>query len=288
MYIGRFAPTTSGALHLGSLLTAVASYLDAKAHNGQWLLRLDDIDVPRNAADGEKLVLDTLEAHHLYWDGSLSRQTDHQEAYDDALSQLHQLGLLFYCTCTRRELRQHTVYPGTCRWRKAPPTEPATIRVHAQGKFTEFVDRIQRPISYHTMPCVDDFSIRRKEGIVSYPLAVVVDDEVTGITDVVRGADLLENTLAQLFLIENLGYRQPTYAHLPILNQKGGIKLSKRDKAVAIDSKFANLNVSSALQLLGLDVPSTDDLDSLLNWAIDAWDIDSVPKAQSFNQFTSI
>lgn len=288
MYVGRFAPTTSGPLHLGSLITAVASYLEARSNNGLWLLRLDDIDVPRNVSDGRDIVLRTLEAHHLEWDGPIRYQTDNQEQYQQAIDQLDQQELLFYCTCTRSELRHHRVYPGTCRHRRKPPQEPATLRVLVGDEIHCFKDRIQGTVRGNLNECVGDFSVRRKENIVSYPLAVVVDDYVNEVTDVVRGADLVDNTLAQLYLIKKLGYQTPTYAHIPILNQQGEVKLSKRNQAVAIDNRFPLLNISTSLQLLGLNPPVDLDIKPLLDWAIESWNTDLVPKQRHLNNFISI
>ena len=288
MYIGRFAPTTSGPLHLGSLLTAVASYLDAKAHNGSWLLRFDNIDVPRNSPHSVDIVLKTLEAHHLHWDGMISYQTDHQEFYDEAINDLHQQGLLFYCTCTRSELRNKPIYPGKCRSQHHKPSHLASTRVRVDNRIIQFNDHIQGMTGGSISEIVGDFNVRRKEGIISYPLAVVVDDQQTGVSNIVRGSDLLENTLAQLFLIKVLGYEKPQFAHIPVINQRDQIKLSKRDKAIAIDNRFAHLNLSTSLQLLGLNPPLDVDIGSMLNWAIDQWDTDVVPKQLHFDRFISV
>ena len=289
MYVGRFAPTTSGPLHLGSLLAAVASYLDARSHDGQWLLRLDDIDEPRTSANAEKIALTTLEIHGLEWDGVVVRQSDHRDRYWDAIAELRKKELIFYCTCSRRKLRNTATYPGYCRTRLVKPSDPASIRVHVPDRKIGFEDRIQGSVEGNLSVGEGDFIVMRKEAIVAYPLAVIVDDDITGVTDVVRGADLLENTLTQIFLIETLDLAIPRYAHIPVLNQRNEIKLSKRDQAFAIDNRVPLLNLVSALHMLGLD-PSSDhqDVHLLLKWAIEQWDVRNVPKEVAIKDFISI
>lgn len=289
MYVGRFAPTTSGPLHLGSLLAAVASYLDARSHGGKWLLRLDDIDEPRTRANAEKVALTTLERHGLEWDGVIGRQTDHQDQYWNAIEELRKRDLIFYCTCSRKKLRNASTYPGYCRTRRTAPHEPASIRVRVRDDVITFTDRVQGAVRGNLTNMEGDFIVMRKESIAAYPLAVIVDDDVTGVTDIVRGADLLENTLVQIFLIQTLGLAIPRYAHIPVLNQRNGIKLSKRDLAFAIDNRVPLLNLLSALHMLGLD-PSEHpkDVHALLQWAIEQWNIQNVPKAVAIADFMSI
>lgn len=289
MYVGRFAPTTSGPLHLGSLLAAVASYLDARSHGGRWLLRLDDIDEPRTLANAEKIALTTLERHGLEWDGVVGRQTEHRDRYWNAIEELRQRDLIFYCTCSRKKLRNTSTYPGYCRTRRTAPRDPASIRVRVQDDEITFTDRVQGMVKGNLNNMEGDFIVMRKESIVAYPLAVIVDDDVTGVTDVVRGADLLENTLVQIFLIQTLGLALPRYAHIPVLNQRDGIKLSKRDKAFAIDNRVPLLNLVSALHMLGMD-PSEQhqDVQTLLAWAVEQWNVQNVPNEVAIADFTSI
>lgn len=289
MYVGRFAPTTSGPLHLGSLLAAVASYLDSRAHDGQWLLRLDDIDEQRATADAEQIALATLEHHGLSWDGLISRQVHNRDRYWNAIDTLRSRGLTFYCTCSRKKLRNESTYPGYCRTRHEKPNVPASIRVLVPDIEFSFTDRIQGSVRGNLADQEGDFIVLRKESIVSYPLAVVIDDDVTGVTDVVRGADLLESTLAQIFLIRTLNLSEQRYAHIPVLNQRDGVKLSKRDRAFAIDNRTPVLNLVSALHMLGLNPPSKyKDVHKLLAWATEQWDIRSVPKGRSILDFMSI
>lgn len=289
MYVGRFAPTTSGPLHLGSLLAAVASYLDARSHGGQWLLRLDDIDEPRTRANAEKVALTTLERHGLEWDGVIGRQTHHQDQYWNAIEELRKRDLIFYCTCSRKKLRNTPTYPGYCRTRHTVPHEPASIRVRVRDDVITFADRVQGTVKGNLTNMEGDFIVMRKESIVAYPLAVIVDDDVTGVTDVVRGADLLENTLVQIYLIQTLGLAIPRYAHIPVLNQRKGIKLSKRDLAFAIDNRVPLLNLLSTLHMLGMD-PSEHhhDVHTLLQWAVEKWNIQNVPKVVAVADFMSI
>lgn len=289
MYVGRFAPTTSGPLHLGSLLAAVASYLDARASQGKWLLRLDDIDVPRTSASAESVAKTTLRMHGLNWDGEATYQTDNQLHYEQAITRLRQRGLLFYCSCSRAQLRGLPAYPGTCRHVTSPPSdEPRAIRVRVPDANFAFDDRIQGLTTGNLSQVGGDFIVKRKEGIVSYPLAVVVDDALAGVTDVVRGADLAENTLAQLYLIDLLGFDRPQYAHIPVLNQRNEIKLSKRDKAVEIDNRFAHLNMLTVLHLLGFNPPARLEVDALLDWATNRWDISKIPQKPYLDHFISI
>ena len=273
---------------MGSLLAAVASYLDARAHEGKWLLRIDDIDTPRTSRKAAQNVLKTLEAHGLHWDGVVTRQSDNRNHYRHALAVLKEKDLVFYCTCSRAQLRGLESYPGTCREICVRPTVPSSVRVRVPAIDISYDDRVQGIVTGDLSERGGDFVVQRKEHIVAYPLAVVVDDEVAGVSDVVRGSDLCENTLAQLYLIEVLGFRRPRYAHIPVLNQRNDVKLSKRDQAVRIENEFAVLNMATSLQLLGLNPPKMNDTESLLGWAVAHWDIDSVPKRPSIDTFMSV
>ncbi len=289
MYVGRFAPTTSGPLHLGSLLAAVASYLDARSQDGHWLLRLDDIDEPRARAHAENTALTTLESHGLEWDGSVGRQSDHRDRYWEAIEELRKRDLIFYCTCSRSKLKNKGPYPGYCRTQRTPPSDPAAIRVLVPNQQIRFADRIQGTVKGNLANKEGDFIVMRKESIAAYPLAVILDDDLTGVTDVVRGADLLENTLAQIYLIRTLGLDVPRFAHIPVFNQRNGIKLSKRDQAYAIDNRMPVLNLVSALHMLGMN-PAEEyrDVHELLAWAITRWDILNVPSQVAITDFISV
>ncbi|MYD43677.1 MAG: tRNA glutamyl-Q(34) synthetase GluQRS [Gammaproteobacteria bacterium] len=289
MYVGRFAPTTSGPLHLGSLLAAVASFLDARAHGGRWLLRFDDIDTARSAANAEEVTLETLRSHGLYWDGVIGRQTNHRDLYWQAIRALQDHQLVFYCTCSRKQLKGLPAYPGTCRGNTTRPPEPAAIRVRVPAGKWHFHDRIQGEIQGDLAQAGGDFIVMRKENIPAYPLSVIVDDRASGITDVVRGSDLIENTLAQIFLARVLGWKEPRFAHIPVLNQRDGIKLSKRDSATAIDNSRPLINLHSTLHMLGMAPPvARGTVASVLAWAIKNWNIARVPMRRSVADVISL
>lgn len=287
MYRGRFAPTISGPLHFGSLITAVASYLDAKAQHGKWLLHIDDLDQPRVPPDAESQILRTLQTHGLDWDEEPFRQSVHLDAYAEQLHGLRKAGVLFYCTCSRKQRPSGKPYPGTCRHRTVAPEEPHAIRVRIEERLFQFDDRVQGTFQ-RAGSQVGDFVVLRRDGLASYPLSAVVDDALTRITHVVRGADLLENTINQIFLIGKLGLKQPSYAHVAVLNERGGVKLSKRNAVVAVDDTQNRFNLLAAMQLLGLDPPQRYSVQDLLTWGIDHWHIQSLTKQPSLDQFISI
>lgn len=278
-YVGRFAPTPSGPLHLGSLLTAVASWLDARTRQGTWLIRIDDLDTPRVDPRAEPAILAALEAHGLDWDGPVHRQSDHVERHQRAIRQLG--GKCFACDCTRRELRGLARYPGTCRDRGLVHGGKA-LRVRAEVAAPAFTDRVQGPVDIRRT--VGDFVVQRRDGYAAYPLAVVVDDLLTGVNNVVRGADLLENTAEQLLLMQWLGVDPPVYAHLPVVVEATGVKLSKHNRATAIDNRWAPHNLAAVLSLLGFDAP-LDRVETMLAWAVGNWEIARVPRTTSLAGF---
>ena len=282
-YTGRFAPTPSGPLHFGSLLTAVASWLDARASNGRWLLRIDDLDTPRVDPDAESEILATLEAHGLYWDGPVARQSNHVAQYRAALDELAER--CFACRCSRRQLRETPRYPGTCR-DLSLPWEGNAVRIRADGR-VGFADRVQRARTSAESSTLDDFIVRRRDGFASYHLAVVVDDHAMGIDHVVRGADLLDDTARQLFLMAALGTVPPSYAHIPVIVEATGVKLSKHNQATAIDRRFARQNVRAALTLLGFEPPD-ENMPTLLDWATRHWDIARIPTGPVVQGFTAL
>lgn len=282
-YVGRFAPTPSGPLHLGSLLTAVASWLDARARQGSWLLRIDDLDTPRVDPEAEPAILATLESHGLAWDGPVHRQSDHLESHDSAIRRLGER--CFACACTRRELRSHDRYPGTCRDRGLSRDGNA-LRVRAEVQAPEFTDRVQGHVD-PSARTVGDFIVLRRDGVASYPLAVVMDDLAMGVNNIVRGADLLENTAEQLLLMRWLGVGPPTYAHIPVVVEASGVKLSKHNRATAIDSRWAPHNLAVVLSLLGFD-PPLDQVETMLAWAVGEWDIAQVPRTTSITGFFAL
>jgi glutamyl-Q tRNA(Asp) synthetase len=270
-YIGRFAPSPTGPLHIGSLVAAMASYLDAKVHRGQWLVRIEDVDKDRNVPGADQHILASLQRCGMQWDGEVVWQTQREELYEAALRQLG--GNVYPCGCSRREIADSQlrlgrngnallVYPGTCRDGLAPgkPARALRLRTPQQPhRIVSFTDRWAGEYSQDITAEAGDFVIRRADGFWAYQLAVVVDDAAQGITDIVRGADLLDSTPRQLYLQELLGLPHPRYLHVPVVLNQDGEKLSKQTGAQAFDNgASAELLLREALlpaaRFLGLDV----------------------------------
>lgn len=287
IYIGRFAPSPTGPLHFGSLLAATASFLDARAHRGKWLLRMEDLDKPREVSGAADDILRTLSAFGFEWDGEVVYQSQQLPRYQAILEHLQQLQLLYPCGCSRREIAdiaklgsEGLIYPGTCRnglqgkaaraWRLLVPDMCITID-----------DRIQSTICQHLSREVGDFVLRRADGIFAYQLAVVADDAWQGITHIVRGADLLDSTPRQVLLQHYLDYPQPHYAHLPVATDHSGRKLSKQNRAEPVVAADNGRVICEVLSLLGMQIPvglATAALNDIWAWAINNWRIDSVPR----------
>ncbi len=257
MYIGRFAPSPTGLLHKGSLVAALGSYLRARQQQGQWLVRMEDLDPLREVAGAADDILQTLEAHALYWDGEVVYQSQRQSCYEAALAELLASGQVYACTCTRKGLRQQAamgalgmIYPGICRDVQHPFLGRYAIRVRTHNMPLCFTDRLQGTHCQCLETELGDFIIRRSDGYFAYQLAVVVDDHLQGVTEVVRGEDLLDNTQRQNYLQRLLGYRQPDYCHLPMVKNPQGQKLSKQTHAPAVKRAAAAANLVEALELL--------------------------------------
>lgn len=289
-YRGRFAPTPSGPLHLGSLLTALASWLQARAADGAWLLRVDDLDAPRcpPGADGE--ILRQLEAHALTWDGAPRYQSDHVDEYVAALERLRSADRLYGCDCTRARLAATSlagpdgpVYPGTCRARALPPVGQA-LRLRVGEGTIALDDPWQGPQRRDLSTEVGDFTVRRADGQIGYQLACVVDEQAQGITEVVRGADLLGSSLRQLRLQALLGLPHPSYRHLPVLTDAKGRKLSKQNHAAPIDLRHPGANLARCLEWLGQSLPSEAPRcapGELLELALTRWSPQQVPRGRA-------
>lgn len=279
---GRFAPTPSGALHLGSLLAAVGSYVAARAADGRWLLRIDDLDPPRVAPGAADAILRSLEIHGLLWDGEVLYQSRRGEAYRAALEQLRAAGLTYACACTRRELAaiaragvDGPVYPGTCRAGIAPGRPARALRVRVPDADVGFFDAVQGEYRHNLARAVGDFVLQRADGLIAYQLATVVDDAFQAVTQVVRGVDLLASTPRQIHLQQCLGLPQPDYAHLPLLVDRQGLKLGKQTGAGPLDDRHASANLRQVLAALQLPPPA--DLHGappaeLLRWATAHWE----------------
>ncbi len=273
VYRGRFAPSPTGPLHLGSLIAAVASYLDARHHRGQWLLRIEDLDPPREVAGASERICHSLAAHGLHWDGAVTHQSRRSDSYDAALAQLETRGLLFDCCCTRA-----TLGPGGCCGRRCQPRpgDPVAQRGSIPCE-RSFQDLILGEQVLEDLP--DDLVLRRKDGLYAYALAVVVDDALQGVTHVIRGADLLGQTPPQIALHRCLGYTPPAYGHVPVLHNAEGQKLSKQTGAEALDDDRPVENLLRVLHMLGQELPSSrDSTGSLLAAATALWDRGRIPE----------
>lgn len=254
---GRFAPSPTGPLHLGSLVAALGSSLEAGRRGGEWLLRLEDLDRPREVPGAADSILRTLEDFGFAWDGTVTRQSDRLELYQSALDQLRMADLVYECSCTRTAIAQQLVdgeasYPGTCRQGPVHPERPTAtrLRVHRLPSLVSFTDQFQGNLQQDVATAVGDFILRRRDGIVAYQLAVVVDDAAQGITDVIRGHDLLDNTPRQILLQRALGLPAPRYGHLPLVVEPDGRKLAKSRRALPLDARQVSELLCTALGLL--------------------------------------
>ena len=278
-YVGRFAPSPSGALHLGSLTTAVASFLHARQLGGEWLVRIDDIDPPREVAGSADRILRCLEALDLHWDRSVLYQSSRIDAYRSAMQRLLAVQLAFRCCCTRKQLRdkqqQRLRYPGTCRAR-AEFSGPTSVRVRVHTGEDVFEDGLQGIIRTQLENTEGDYVIFRSDGLPAYHLAAVLDDHEQGVTTVVRGVDLLESTSVHRHLQQTLGLPSPEYFHLPVLVNATGQKLSKRTGAREIDVSDPSKIAQTVLARLGIQVPASltaAPAALLWDWAGNHWDI---------------
>lgn len=279
-YIGRFAPSPSGPLHMGSLVAALGSYLQAKQQQGQWLLRIEDIDPPREQAGSDTLIMETLLAHGLSWDQEVTYQSQNSQNYLSVLQKLLDSNQAYYCQCTRKQIKQSGgYYAGTCRELRLS-AKGHSLRLLNQEPLTEFWDELHGLVKINHKLAQEDFIIHRKDGLFAYNLAVVVDDREQGITQIVRGSDLIEPSVRQLTLWNKLNqigtYKTlPTYMHLPLVMDKNGNKLSKQNHAPAIDNAQAAKNLISALAYLHQPVPSTllnASVADIIEWAIEHWE----------------
>nr|WP_067296912.1 tRNA glutamyl-Q(34) synthetase GluQRS [Marinobacterium profundum] len=285
-YIGRFAPSPTGPLHFGSLLAALASYADARAHQGLWLVRIEDLDPPREQQGASALILSTLEAFGFDWDGEVIYQSQRSSFYRDAVDQLQQQHQAYRCSCSRKQVSNRTGgirYDGHCHALHPPHAQACAIRAHCAAGSIELHDAIQGPAVYHLARDHGDFVIQRRDGLFAYQLAVVVDDAAQQISHVVRGSDLLDETPCQIQLQRYLGYTRPDYAHIPVATSSSGQKLSKQNQAPPLDAGNPVPALIAALEFLGQqpDAALRDaSASELLHWAVEHWSMASIPKTR--------
>ncbi|WP_270806589.1 MULTISPECIES: tRNA glutamyl-Q(34) synthetase GluQRS [Aeromonas] len=282
-YVGRFAPSPSGPLHFGSLIAALGSFLQARSRRGRWLVRIEDIDPPREMAGAAALILKTLEAYGLEWDGEVMFQSARHGRYDEIIDQLYRAGDLYWCRCTRREIMAAGgFYSGHCRT-LGLAAEGCAARLRQHHPVYHFDDRLQGHIAVPAALAEEDFIIRRRDGLYAYNLAVVVDDMDSGITEIVRGADLLEPTVRQIALYQTLGAPVPDWVHLPLAVLADGNKLSKQNHAPALALDEVRPALWQALHFLGQCPPPelmASRIDEIIGWGIANWQLDRVPASQ--------
>lgn len=284
--VGRFAPSPTGPLHFGSLVCALASYLDVKSLGGQWLVRIEDLDPPREVAGSSDQILTQLEAHGLHWDGIVLYQSTRLDAYQDVLSRLQHQQLAYHCECSRKRLTSlNGIYDNHCRHLKLSGDENATrLSVIPESSLISFHDQIVGSNAHDLGLESGDFIIKRRDGLFSYQLAVTVDDQFQGITHVMRGSDLLDSTPKQILLQQYLGYRRPTYAHLPIAVNSEGQKLSKQTQATSLIAGNEVHNCWQALHWLSQSPPSELQectLNELHKWASENWAPEKITRSGS-------
>lgn len=286
MYVGRFAPSPTGPLHFGSLVAAVASYLEARTHQGLWLVRMEDVDKPREMPGAAVDILNTLNAFGFEWDGEVVYQSQRENDYQHAFEKLQSNALVYACSCSRKEIADSAshgieglVYPGICRNKHHQTADRLAWRVKVNSDRIEFDDAIQGHQQQQLSRDIGDFVIKRADGLFAYQLAVVVDDTLQKVTHVVRGADLLASTPRQIYLQQLLGYPQPQYEHLPLATNRSGEKLSKQTLAKPLVMAEARTQLWYALDFLGQNPPHSlqhCSLHTLWQWALDNWHLANI------------
>jgi len=289
LYRGRFAPSPTGPLHFGSLVAAVGSYLQARTQNGEWLVRIEDLDPPREQKGAATHIIKILNGYGFEWDKNISYQSQRYELYQNALEQLIDSDHCFACECSRKKIQLHAqslgisthIYPGICRDHSVARlgSDKDAIRVKVLNQHISFIDLLQGEQRVGLADEIGDFVVRRADGLYAYQLAVVVDDAEQGITEVVRGSDLLSSTPHQYYLQQLLGYPHPDYAHLPLVINQEGEKLSKQSYARAIEIEDAAVNLIRVLQFLGQnpdEALARASLQDIWAWAIENWQIGSI------------
>jgi glutamyl-Q tRNA(Asp) synthetase len=290
-YRGRFAPSPTGPLHFGSLVAACASFLQARANGGEWLVRIEDLDPPREIPGAADQILRSLEAFGLTWDGEVTYQSRRADAYMDALDELRRLGALYPCSCSRKEIADSSItgidgpiYPGTCREGLTLGRTGRALRVRTDDAVLGFDDAWQGRVERNLARDYGDFVVRRAAGLFAYQIAVVVDDAEQGITEIVRGSDLLESTPRQLHLQRLLGLPTPAYAHCAVAVNARGEKLSKQTFAAPVSPAEPLPQLAGALAFLGHQLPAEiaeSSIEELWRWAVANWNADAVPRERA-------
>ena len=276
-YIGRFAPSPSGPLHFGSLIAALGSYLRAHSQHGQWLIRIEDIDPPREVPGASDNILRTLEAYGLHWHGTVLYQHQRLQAYQHQIDTLIASDNAYYCQCTRKVIQTSGgVYDGRCG-RLQPRLTYGAIRIRNHIQTAEFIDQVQGHVIVDQTFAEEDFIIKRSDGLYAYQLAVVLDDDYQGITEVVRGCDLLEASCRQISLFTQLGLAHPNWLHLPLACAQKGFKLSKQNHAPAIDIIKPQASLNAALRFLGQQTVDIDCVDVMLKQAVAQFNLHAIP-----------
>ena len=274
-YVGRFAPSPTGRLHMGSMVAALASWLDARSQGGTWLLRMEDLDPPREVPGAADDILRTLEAFGLTWDGEVVCQSDRHALYSEALESLKRDGHAFGCICTRKDLASTAVdglYPGTCKAGLAKGETPRSWRFDMPKAVQRWEDHGRGPSSV-AGDSMGDFVLKRADGHWAYHLAVVVDDADQGVTHVVRGADLWTSTAAHMALQQAMNLHTPEYVHVPLVKNDLGQKLSKQTRAQPVSPRDAANVLAKACQALGQPIPDVDAPHAMLQEALASWDV---------------
>ena len=277
--IARFAPSPTGPLHFGSLVTALASFLDARHRRGQWLVRMEDLDPPREVAGAADQILTQLESHGLCWDGTVLYQSTRLDAYAEALTALVESGLVYHCECNRQRIQSlGGIYDGRCAQLQLP-SEANSARLRVNSLSLSFNDQILGLYQQNLQTQVGDFVLRRRDGLISYQLAVVVDDQYQAISHIMRGSDLLDSTPRQIYLQQCLGYSTPAYAHVPLVLNPQGQKLSKQNLALGLTPGNESQHLWNALHWLSQSPPEQlqqQSVAEILDWGIAHWSVQTI------------
>lgn len=279
-YRGRFAPSPTGDLHFGSLVAAVASYLDARINQGDWLVRIDDIDPPREMPGSAVRIIEELERFGMRADGKVLYQSSRMARYEKIVQRLIDENAAYWCGCSRADIPDSGIYPGTCRRGLPEGRKPRSVRIKVDSTLIRVDDQVQGRIETRLDENIGDFVIRRADGLPAYQLAVVVDDAFQNVSHIVRGADLLDSTPRQVFLQQKLGLGTPVYAHVPIVLGDDDEKLSKRLQSDPLARRNPADALGAALRHLGHHPPATTSLEALWEWALANWKLTRVPRTR--------